>query len=98
MCRSLFYCINMRIKLAIFNLQTVSKPVPYYFVHAVWSGLTLQQRKPQRSNFAAETSTLLLEPIQNTLFSEYNFSYLYNLYNLKTKISKRKKQNYLHPY
>ena len=37
-------------------------------------------------NFAAETSTLLLEPIQNTLFSEYNFSYLYNLYNLKQRL------------
>jgi hypothetical protein len=37
-------------------------------------------------NFAAETSTLLLQPIQNTLFSEYNFSYLYNLYNLKQRL------------
>jgi hypothetical protein len=37
-------------------------------------------------NFAAETSSLLLVPIQNTLFSEYNFSYLYNLYNLKQRL------------
>ncbi len=37
-------------------------------------------------NFAAETSTLLLVPIQNTLFYDYNFSYLYNLYNLKQRL------------
>jgi len=37
-------------------------------------------------NFAPETSTLLLTPIQNTLFYEYDFSYLYNLYNLKQRL------------
>ena len=37
-------------------------------------------------NFAPETSTLLVEPIQNTQFSQYYFSYLYNLYNLKQRL------------
>ena len=32
-------------------------------------------------NFAPETSSLLLYPIQNTLFYEYSFAYLYALYN-----------------
>ena len=37
-------------------------------------------------NFSADTSTLLLVPIQNTLFAQYHFSYLYNLYNLKQRL------------
>ena len=37
-------------------------------------------------NFAPETSSLLLTPIQNTLFAQYYFSYLYNLYNLKQRL------------
>lgn len=37
-------------------------------------------------NFAAETSTLLDYPIQNTLFANYYFSYLYNLYNIKQRL------------
>jgi hypothetical protein len=37
-------------------------------------------------NFAAETSTLVGHPIQNTLFANYYFSYLYNLYNLKQRL------------
>jgi len=37
-------------------------------------------------NFAPETSTLLNYPIQNTQFSQYYFSYLYNLYNLKQRL------------
>ena len=37
-------------------------------------------------NFAPETSTLLEYPIQNTAFSQYYFSYLYNLYNLKQRL------------
>lgn len=37
-------------------------------------------------NFAPETSTLLLTPIQTTGFSQYYFSYLYNLYNLKQRL------------
>lgn len=37
-------------------------------------------------NFAPETSTLLEYPIQKTQFSQYYFSYLYNLYNLKQRI------------
>jgi hypothetical protein len=37
-------------------------------------------------NFAPETSTLLDLPIQNTLFANYYFSYLYNLYNLKQRL------------
>lgn len=37
-------------------------------------------------NFAPETSTLLNTPIQNTQFSQYYFSYLYNLYNLKQRL------------
>jgi hypothetical protein len=37
-------------------------------------------------NFAAETSTLLEYPIQNTLFANYYFSYLYNLYNIKQRL------------
>lgn len=41
-------------------------------------------------NFAPETSTLLNYPIQNTAFSQYYFSYLYNLYNLKQRLVKVK--------
>jgi len=37
-------------------------------------------------NFAPETSSLLLVPIQQTLFAQYYFSYLYNLYNLKQRL------------
>lgn len=37
-------------------------------------------------NFAPETSTLLNYPVQNTQFSQYYFSYLYNLYNLKQRL------------
>ena len=37
-------------------------------------------------NFAPETSSLLSIPIQNTLFANYYFSYLYNLYNLKQRL------------
>ena len=37
-------------------------------------------------NFAPETSTLLDYPIQNTLFANYYFSYLYNLYNIKQRL------------
>ena len=37
-------------------------------------------------NFAPETSTILDYPIQNTLFANYYFSYLYNLYNLKQRL------------
>jgi hypothetical protein len=37
-------------------------------------------------NFAPETSTLLSTPVQNTLFANYYFSYLYNLYNLKQRL------------
>ncbi len=38
------------------------------------------------SNFAPETSSLLLYPIQQTLFAQYYFSYLFNLYNLKQRL------------
>jgi hypothetical protein len=41
-------------------------------------------------NFAPETSTLLDYPIQNTLFANYYFSYLYNLYNNKQRLVKVK--------
>lgn len=37
-------------------------------------------------NFAPDISTLLNEPIQQTLFGTYYFSYLYNLYNLKQRL------------
>lgn len=37
-------------------------------------------------NFAPETSSLLLTPVQQTLFAQYYFSYLYNLYNLKQRL------------
>lgn len=37
-------------------------------------------------NFAPETSTILNYPIQNTLFANYYFSYLYNLYNIKQRL------------
>jgi hypothetical protein len=37
-------------------------------------------------NFSPETSTLLNYPIQNTVFAQYYFSYLYNLYNLKQRL------------
>lgn len=37
-------------------------------------------------NFAPETSTILEYPIANTLFANYYFSYLYNLYNLKQRL------------
>lgn len=38
------------------------------------------------SNFAPETSTLLLTPIENSLFAIYYFDYLYNLYDLKQRL------------
>lgn len=38
------------------------------------------------SNFAPETSSLLLTPIQQTLFAQHYFSYLFNLYNLKQRL------------
>jgi len=37
-------------------------------------------------NFSADTSTLLLEPVANSLFGEYYFGYLTNLYNLKNRL------------
>lgn len=37
-------------------------------------------------NFSADTSTLLEEPIANSLFGEYYFGYLTNLYNLKNRL------------
>jgi hypothetical protein len=37
-------------------------------------------------NFAPETSAILDYPVQNTLFANYYFSYLYNLYNLKQRL------------
>lgn len=37
-------------------------------------------------NFAPEISTMLNVPVQNTMFSGYYFSYLYNLYNLKQRL------------
>lgn len=37
-------------------------------------------------NFSADTSSLLNIPIQNTLFAQYYFSYLFNLYNLKQRL------------
>lgn len=37
-------------------------------------------------NFAPEVSSLLNYPIQNTAFSMYYFSYLFNLYNLKQRL------------
>ena len=37
-------------------------------------------------NFAPDISTILNEPIQQTLFGTYYFSYLYNLYNLKQRL------------
>lgn len=41
-------------------------------------------------NFAPDISTILNEPVQQTLFGSYYFSYLYNLYNLKQRIIKVK--------
>lgn len=37
-------------------------------------------------NFAPDISTMLNEPVQQTLFGTYYFSYLYNLYNLKQRL------------
>lgn len=37
-------------------------------------------------NFAPDTSTLIDIPIEQTLFAQYYFSYLYNLYNLKQRL------------
>jgi hypothetical protein len=37
-------------------------------------------------NFAPDISTLLNQPVQQTLFGTYYFSYLYNLYNLKQRL------------
>ena len=37
-------------------------------------------------NFAPDISTILNQPIQQTLFGTYYFSYLYNLYNLKQRL------------
>jgi hypothetical protein len=41
-------------------------------------------------NFAPDISTMLNQPVQQTLFATYYFSYLYNLYNLKQRIVKVK--------
>jgi len=37
-------------------------------------------------NFAPDISTIINEPVQQTLFGTYYFSYLYNLYNLKQRL------------
>ena len=37
-------------------------------------------------NFSADTSSLLEQPIANSLFAEYYFGYLTNLYNLKNRL------------
>ena len=37
-------------------------------------------------NFAPDISTILNQPVQQTLFGTYYFSYLYNLYNLKQRL------------
>lgn len=37
-------------------------------------------------NFAPDISTILNQPIQQTIFGTYYFSYLYNLYNLKQRL------------
>lgn len=37
-------------------------------------------------NFAPDISTILNQPVQQTLFATYYFSYLYNLYNLKQRL------------
>ena len=37
-------------------------------------------------NFAPDISTMLNDPVQQTLFGTYYFSYLYNLYNLKQRL------------
>jgi hypothetical protein len=37
-------------------------------------------------NFAPDTSTLIDIPIEQTLFAQYYFSYLFNLYNLKQRL------------
>ena len=58
---------------------TVSEYTPF--------GQDLQYNNTQYTlNFAPETSTLLNVPIQNTLFANYYFSYLYNLYNIKQRL------------
>lgn len=50
-------------------------------------GQDLQYNNTQYTlNFAPETSTILNTPIQNTLFANYYFSYLYNLYNIKQRL------------
>ena len=59
--------------------STVSEYTPF--------GQDLQYNNTQYTlNFAPETSTLLNVPIQNTLFANYYFSYLYNLYNIKQRL------------
>lgn len=37
-------------------------------------------------NFAPDTSTLIDIPVEQTLFAQYYFSYLFNLYNLKQRL------------
>ena len=37
-------------------------------------------------NFAPDISTIINQPVQQTLFGTYYFSYLYNLYNLKQRL------------
>lgn len=37
-------------------------------------------------NFSPDISTILNQPVQQTLFGTYYFSYLYNLYNLKQRL------------
>jgi len=46
----------------------------------------LDQNTNYSLNFSADTSTLLEQPIANSLFGEYYFGYLTNLYNLKNRL------------
>ena len=59
--------------------QTVNEYTPF--------GQDLEYNNTEYTlNFAAETSTLVGHPIQNTLFANYYFSYLYNFYNIKQRL------------
>ena len=50
----------------------------------------LHNGTPRSLNFSADYSTLLGEPSQDNLFSDYYFPYLSNLYNLKNRNTKVK--------
>lgn len=66
-----------------FNNGTATDPITTYtpFGQDLYTNLT-----DYTLNFAPDISTILNQPVQQTLFGTYYFSYLYNLYNLKQRL------------